>query len=108
MISFAIVIGIIITKLLKKASILTFLLLAFFGIGGLVYMAATLFVWKRYSVLSAHDTCVMAYNDLETLGKTTGMGYVGINLFLFIILFLTIFGFNMISAFLIKKHVIPN
>ena len=108
MISFAIVIGIIITKLLKKASILTFLLLAFFGIGGLVYMAATLFVWKRYSVLSAHDTCVMAYNDLETLGKTTGMCYVGINLFLFIILFLTIFGFNMISAFLIKKHVIPN
>jgi hypothetical protein len=41
----------------------------------------------------------MAYNDLETLGKITGMGYVGINLFLFIILFLTIFGFNMISVF---------
>jgi hypothetical protein len=42
MISFAIVIGIIITKLLKKASILTFLLLAFFGIGGLVFITATL------------------------------------------------------------------
>ncbi|GEM_PF-979387 len=104
-ISFVIVIGTILSKLLKKVSILKIFLLGLFGTAGFLYTLATLAVWKRYSVLSAHDTCVLSYKDLETLGKITGLGYIGINLFLFIVLFLIILGFNIISAFLIKKYV---
>lgn len=104
-ISFGIVISILFYKLLKKKSTPIILLLLFFGILGFIYTQITLAVWKRYSVLSAHNTCIKAYKDLDILGEITGMGYVGINLFLFIVLFLFIIVFNFISILLIKKYI---
>lgn len=106
--SFVTTISIITSKLLKKVSMLNLFNLVLFGMGGLVYTITTFVVWKRYSVLSAHDTCILAYKDLETLGKMTGMGYIGINFFLFIILFSLVFGLNIISAFLLKYYVKVN
>lgn len=102
--SFVIVVGIISFKLLKELSIFKLFLLVLFGAGGLIYATATIVIWKRYSLLSMHDTCVLAYDDLETLGEISGMGYIGVNLFLFIIFFHLIFGFNTMSAIFINKY----
>ena len=85
LISFAIVISVILAKLFKHVSILKLFLIVLFGMGGLMYSLTTFVVWNRYSALSLHDTCVLAYDDLKAPGGMTGMGYVGINLFLFII-----------------------
>lgn len=106
LLSFGVVIGVVLFKLVRRFSFLKTFLLFLFGFLGLGYLAPTLYVWKRYSTFSAHDACVLAYDDLAYLGEITSLGYVGINLFLFIILFLAILGFNMISAFAIKKFVV--
>ena len=85
LISFAIVVSVILAKLFKHISILKLFLIALFGMGGFIYSLTTFAVWNQYSALSLHDTCVLAYDDLKAPGGMTGMGYVGINLFLFII-----------------------
>lgn len=56
----------------------------------------------RYWTTTAHNACLIAYNDLELLGQITGLGYVLINLFLFIFFFLSVLMFN-ILCWKVKK-----
>ena len=51
-------------------------------------------IWKFYAQFNMQTACERAYIDLDTLGRITGLGYININLFLFIVLFLAILIFN--------------
>lgn len=55
---------------------------------------AAVSIWRHYSQFSMQIACERAYIDLDTLGRITGLGYVNINLFLFIVLFLFVLTFN--------------
>ena len=61
-------------------------------------------IFIHYIPYSLHNACVVAYKDLETLGSITGFGYVGINLFLFIILPLLLVNLNIIFYAIIKRN----
>ena len=60
-------------------------------------------IWNLYAQFDMQTACERAYIDLDTLGKLTGLGYVNINLFLFIILFLAILVFNIAIILCQKK-----
>ena len=51
-------------------------------------------IWRFYSQFDMQTACERAYIDLDTLGRITGLGYVNVNLFLFIVLFLAILFFH--------------
>lgn len=58
------------------------------------YYAGCFAIWTRYYPLGLDNACRLAYKDLEVLGNITGVGYIAINLFLFIALFLGLMVFN--------------
>lgn len=60
------------------------------------YYAVCFMIWSHYYPLGLDGACLMAYKDLETLGNVTGVGYIAINLFLFIALFLGLMAFNIL------------
>ena len=60
------------------------------------YYASCVVIWSHYYPLGLDGACRLAYKDLETLGNLTGVGYVAINLFLFIVLFLALMAFNIL------------
>ena len=69
----------------------------------LIYIFIYIKIETFYAAYSLHDACVQAYSDLRFLGDITGIGYIGINLFLFIILFLGLLMFNIIAFFWPKR-----
>ena len=69
------------------------------------YYASCFVIWSHYYPLGLDGACRLAYKDLETLGNLTGVGYIAINLFLFIALFLGLMAFNiMIILKSASKH----
>ena len=60
------------------------------------YYASCFMIWSHYYPLGLDGACRLAYKDLETLGNLTGVGYIAINLFLFIALFLGLMAFNIL------------
>lgn len=60
------------------------------------YYASCYMIWRHYYPLGLDGACRLAYKDLETLGNLTGVGYIAINLFLFIALFLGLMAFNIL------------
>ena len=60
------------------------------------YCAGCFMIWSHYYPLGLDGACRVAYKDLEYLGNLTGVGYIAINLFLFIILFLGLMVFNIL------------
>ena len=58
------------------------------------YYVGCFAIWTRYYPLGLDNACRLAYKDLEVLGNITGVGYIAINLFLFIALFLGLMVFN--------------
>ena len=60
-------------------------------------------IWKHYSQFDMQTACERAYIDLDTLGRITGLGYINVNLLLFILLFLAILAFNIITVVFQKK-----
>ncbi len=69
------------------------------------YYVSCFVIWSHYYPLGLDGACRLAYKDLETLGNLTGVGYIAINLFLFIALFLGLMTFNnMIIIKSASKH----
>ena len=60
------------------------------------YYASCVVIWSHYYPLGLDGACRLAYKDLETLGNLTGVGYIAINLFLFIVLFLALMALNIL------------
>ena len=54
------------------------------------YYIGCFVIWSRYFPLGLDNACRLAYKDLEVLGNVAGVGYIAINLYLFIALFLGI------------------
>ena len=61
-------------------------------------------IWSHYYPLGLDGACRLAYKDLEVLGNVTGVGYIAINLFLFIILFLGLMILNILIMRRVYKH----
>ena len=78
-----------------------FVLFSFFGMSLLGHVMMAGMVWQHYMPYSTHDACVQAYKDLAMMGEATGLGYIGINLFLFIMFFLFVFCSNLIMGVLL-------
>ena len=68
------------------------------------YYITCFVIWSHYYPLGLDGACRLAYKDLETLGNLTGVGYIAINLFLFIVLFLALTAFNILITRLCCKH----
>lgn len=68
------------------------------------YYATCYLIWSRYYPLGLDGACRLAYKDLEYLGNVTGVGYIAINLFIFIVLFLALMAFNLLIMRLVYKH----
>jgi len=68
------------------------------------YYLSCFVIWSRYYPLGLDGACRLAYKDLEVLGNVTGVGYIAINLFLFIVLFLGLMALNMLIIRLAYKH----
>ena len=60
-------------------------------------------IWKHYLQFNMQAACERAYIDLDTLGRITGLGYVNINILLFIVLFLLILVFHIAVLYCQKK-----
>ncbi len=86
---------IILRKNLKKLSFIRLLVLSIFIISFIIHLNVLLIIIADYWTIGIDEACIKAYKDLKNMGELTEMGYVGINLFLFIILFLSILLFNL-------------
>jgi len=64
------------------------------------YALATFPLWNHYYPMGLHGACVQAYKDLEVLGSVTGLGYIKVNILLFIVLFLAVLLFNGLLTYL--------
>lgn len=64
----------------------------------------TFYVVDRYSSYTLHQACLKAYKDLDVLGQITTIGYVNINILLFIILFLVLFFVSVLGIRYIFKN----
>ena len=64
-------------------------------------------IWSHYYPLGLDGVCRLAYKDLETLGNLIGVGYIAINLFLFIALFLGLMAFNILIMIKCKTEKAP-
>ena len=71
------------------------------------YYAGCFVLWSRYFPLGLDNACRLAYKDLEYMGNLTGVGYIAINLFLFIVLFLVLMIFNILIIRHIFNHKSP-
>ena len=60
------------------------------------YYIGCFVIWSRYYPLGLDNACRLAYKDLEVLGNVAGVGYIAINLYLFIALFLGVMVFNIL------------
>lgn len=60
------------------------------------HYVACFVIWSRYYPLGLDGACRLAYKDLELLGNVTGVGYIAVNLFLFIALFLGLMALNIL------------
>lgn len=67
------------------------------------YLFGVLNIFIRYIPYSLHNACVVAYKDLEILGSITGFGYIGINLFSFVILPVLLIILNIIFYAYLKR-----
>lgn len=68
------------------------------------YYTSCFVIWSHYYPLGLDGACRLAYKDLETLGNLTGVGYIAINLFLFIALFLGLMVFNAFIILCVRKY----
>ena len=64
-------------------------------------------IWSHYYPLGLDGACRRAYKDLEVLGNVTGVGYIAINLFLFIALFLGLMLLNILIMIRAHRHKSP-
>jgi len=68
------------------------------------YYIGCFVIWSRYYPLGLDNACRLAYKDLEVLGNVTGVGYIAVNLFLFIALFLGLMILNILMMVCAHKH----
>ena len=61
-------------------------------------------IWSHYYPLGLDGACRLAYKDLEVLGNLTGVGYIAINLFLFILLFVGLMALNIMIMIRAYRH----
>ena len=61
-------------------------------------------IWSHYYPLGLDGACRLAYKDLEALGNLTGVGYIAINLFLFILLFVGLMALNIMIMVRAYRH----